>query len=762
MTRHTISLNDAAWHFGQVERRPFTAPNLFDLPAVREWLPATIPGNVRTDLLAQGRIPNPVAEQGYRRSLWVEEADWWYRRQVRVETLAPTRRAFLRFHGIDYLSAIFINGQQAARHEGMFSHQTLEITRALRAGPVDVAVRLWGSGALPRRRLSPAQKLWQQFGQTLYRSWVGIYPDRTATLKCQMSFGWDFAPPIRTMGIWDDVELIITGPVTIGELGIRSQTPDDNGHATALTLQLALNSAASMAATAAVTIEPANFQGDAFGPVKFPLRLPAGRCDVSLRLPLPPVALWQPWERGFPHLYHLTVTLTDPTGAPLDALTHRTGFRTVTPAAPPPRSPWPLSVNGQPMFLRGLNWVPADSFPGRLRPADYRRLLTMARETNANMLRVWGGGLREKRAFYDLCDELGLLVWQEFPFACEFLGSFPRDADYLALVQRECGDIVRQIRHHPAVALWCGGNEFSRSRNQPLLRTLARVVQQHDGERPFLPASPGPGDAHNWHIWHGLAPLAAYQQETAPMLSEFGLQSLPASLQQEKLAAGQIQARHGDPGKLVRYAGLFNKKPQPGREKTASFPITLPNSQLAQAVGLQTAIEHQRCRTGPAGGVAVWQFNEPWPAISWAIVEFGGRPKLAFERLKTWYAPLLVSLQFPVGRRWQPGDDFTAAIWLINDSATAYPNCTLHIALTGADRSHCTLHTSQIEVPARHAAPVGYLSHRLTAPPHTLTATLRYGSHTLCQNSYPLHWHDAARSHPAYRLRRLVAEWLLK
>ena len=290
MNRHTTSLNDNRWQFGQVERRPFNAPNVFDLPAVREWLPATIPGNVSTDLLALGRIPDPFLAEGYKESLWVEDLDWWYRRTVQVNALAPQQRAFLIFHGIDYRSAIFINGAEVARHEGMFSRQVLEITAAARRGPLDVAVRVWGSGALPHRKLSTPQKLWKKFGEALYRSWVGIYSNRTATLKCQMSFGWDFAPSIRTMGIWDDVELLVTGPVFIQELRAGDQGLGNSRQQSAISLQLSLNSRYSTASTATIALSPANFQGDAPSPFHFPLHLPAGNSRISLKCPLPPVA----------------------------------------------------------------------------------------------------------------------------------------------------------------------------------------------------------------------------------------------------------------------------------------------------------------------------------------------------------------------------------------------------------------------------------------------------------------------------------------
>jgi beta-mannosidase len=790
--RHTFDLNDTNWLFGQVPRQPFAKPDVYDLPAVSEWFPATIPGNVRTDLLALGRIPDPFFGEQYRESLWVEACDWWYRRTI--EPPAPFSagsRAFLVFEGIDYLSAIFVNGRELARHEGMFSRQTIEISAALRAGPVEVAVRVWGSSALPTRHLSWPQRLWQKFAGLFYRSWVGLYPDRTATLKCQMSFGWDFAPLIRTMGIWDEVSLVITGPVVIveakvtaclkpppleetgwGGIGTSPTTPAD------LLVSLTLAADQPGAVQARIQVSPTNFQGPACGPFSYALNLPQGCSQHQLACYLPQASLWQPWDRGQPHLYQVQLTLLDPGGEPLDQTLLRTGLRTVE------LQNWQFNINGQPEFMRGLNWVPADCFPGRLRRDDYARLLSMARESGANMLRVWGGGLREKQAFYDLCDELGLLVWQEFPFACEFLGSYPHHPAYLALVEAECSAIVRHLRHHPALILWCGGNEFSRSRSRPLLDTLAVVVQQHDGTRPFIPVSPGPGDSHNWHVWHGCQPIQAYQGETARFLSEFGLQALP---QLDTLSAALPnptsgwETHHADLAKLEHYAHMFHQIPAPHFERGAwcvvrgphrnaprtthhvpQSPIShlqslISSSQLAQATALQTAIEHMRRRKGQAGGVCLWQFNEPWPAISWAIVDYFGRPKLAYERLKWWYHPILISLKFPVGRRWQADEVFSAEIWAINDSLHSLTGCTLQVSFAGE-----LVHTQALDLPADSAGRVGGLMVRLPRAPGQITLNLQAGDEILARNSYDLAWFDKAAGSLAQRLRRRLAEWALR
>lgn len=764
MPRQTINLNDNHWRFGQVPRRPFTAADVNDLAAVTEWLPATIPGNVRTDLLALNRIPDPFFGEGYQDSLWVEAVDWWYRRRLQTAPLAPDQRAFLIFEGIDYLSAIFVNGQEMARHEGMFSRQIIEVTGALHPGPAELAVRLWGSSALPRRHLTLGQRIWQKLAGLGYRSWPGIYPDRSASLKCQMSFGWDFAPPIRTMGIWDEASLVISGPVFIaGASVVGASQPPTLGqavtHAPAdISINLTLEADRARRVGVTVRISPANFQGASPGPFQFSLDLPPGRSNQRLPLRLPQAALWQPWDRGRPHLYHFQIEIAGMDGQPLDERAIRTGLRAIELQA------WQFSLNNQPEFIRGLNWVPADSFPGRLRAEDYARLLAMARQSGANLLRVWGGGLREKQAFYDLCDELGLLVWQEFPFACMFLGAYPRHRAYLRLVEAECGAIVRQLRHHPSVVVWCGGNEFSRRRNRPLLERLAALVHRHDGTRPFIPVSPSfehGGDAHNWHVWHGGAPLQTYQAETARFLSEFGLQALPHL---ETLAAAlpdpaaQWPTRQADRPKLERYASLFQAEVDRATPSPLSnLQALITNSQRAQAVALQTAIEHMRRRRGEAGGVCLWQFNEPWPAISWAIVDYFGRPKLAYNRLADWYNPILVSLKFPVGHRWQAGEVFTAEIWAINDTPQPFVECRLQISLDGSP-----IHFQPFDLPAASARRVGRLAYCLAGAPRHIRLALSHRSGTLARNSYDLAWFDETGQRLSHRLRRWMADWVLR
>jgi beta-mannosidase len=505
-----------------------------------------------------------------------------------------------------------------------------------------------------------------------------------------------------------------------------------------------------------VQVRAANFDGPDFGPMFFDLDLPPGHSTHNLAFDLPNPQLWESWDRGFPHLYELTVSLQPlassspslaPSLQPLDSVSTRFGIRQVA------LDGWTFMINGRREFIRGVNWVPADSLPGRLQRDDYAHLLGMARTAGVNLLRVWGGGLREKQAFYDLCDELGLLVWQEFPFACAFLGYFPRDTDWLELVERECAAIVQATRNHPSLALWCGGNEFSPRRNLPLVQTLARVVAAHDGTRPFVPASPSPGDAHNWDVWHGKYPLHAYREEKACFLSEFGLQALPSS---ETLHACLPEADLWPPGagweirkaqleKLWRYARF-----------TGPLEEFIAASQRAQALGLQIAIEHMRRRKGEAGGVCLWQFNEPWPAISWAIVDYWRRPKLAYHRLKDFYDPVLVGLTFPPAR-YRPGDILQAEAWAVNDGLEALDGCRLQVELDGVP-----IYEDRVTLPPDSVRVVGTLRHQFHAEPRELGLVLRRGDRLIARNTYDLTYYDPTLVGWRERLVRWLADTLLR
>lgn len=779
--RRYIDLGSLDWQFGCVPQRPWQ-PELptaaaFDLDQVQEWLPACVPGDVHSDLLAAGRIPDPYQGKGLAACRWVEGVDWWYRTRLSLG-LAPGQRALLEFDGIDYLSAVYVDGCELARHEGMFARQVIEVPLELAGrAEVELAVRIWGSDALPRY----AQRAWERLWGRLAGAAQGTFrpfDDRLAMLKTPMHFGWDFAPRLRTMGIWDDARLVVCNGVYLRQVHVQAEPlalPADPGPAS-VRLRLAVDSDARRSVAVFVHIRPlAGDDGDGWR-FEFALHLPMGRSEQTWAFDLAAARLWQPWERGESCLYRLELAVratgstselrADQPEPICDVVTARFGVRMVEVQATDQGHPWRIVVNGHPLFLRGVNWVPGDALPGRVTPERCALLLSHAKTVGVNFVRIWGGGGRQRRAFYDLCDELGLLVWQEFPIACVFLDHLPRRPAFQALLRQEAVGIVRALRNHPCLFLWCGGNEWSPRRNRQAVAAMAGAVEREDGARPFLPASPGPGDAHNWLVWHGLAPLSAYRREQASMISEFGLQAAPdaTSLRQFLPAAelwppGEGWQRHNaDLRKLARYAAGFEDT-----QETAVLERHVQASQRVQAAGLQILIEHVRRRQGATGGLAVWQWNEPWPSVCWSIVDYYGRPKLALATLQRIMQPLLVSLDYPL-RAYRAGDLLEGALWVVNDGLVALDGCWLRVSLErrgGGEESLVLL-----ELPCGAAAnAVTLLSRlvlRLPASFSRLHLELRQGNRLLASNVYDLRFHDAGSDSVGQVVRRRLVDLILR
>jgi beta-mannosidase len=752
VTRRTEDLGGTEWRFGCVTRKPLGA-RVDDRAEVEEWLPATVPGNVRTDLLAAGRIEDPFHSTNNEESQWVDGFDWWYVRPLGL-SLTPGERAFLSFEGIDYISAVYVDGEELGRHEGMFSRQVYEITDLARSHASEVAVRIWGSDSLPQRQLSWWENLWSPVAKALRRG-QEAFPPRSATLKCQMGFGWDFAPRMRSMGLWNDVALFVTPSVFLEDLWIKA-VPEDSG--ARVTVDITVDSDTALEVVARLRIQSRERIGSHTWHHEFHLHLNAGRQTTQVEFALPEARLWEPWDRGDPHLYDLTLQI-ERGGEVLDSLTESFGVRSVemarNPGTPQGHEAWTVVLNGTPEFVRGVNWAPIDALPGRLRRSDYETAITMAKEADINLLRVWGGGLREKKAFYDLCDEQGILVWQEFPLACLLLGHLPRSVRFRNLLAQEGTSIVRQLRNHPSLVLWCGGNEFSYRRNRRLVDTLEEIVRTEDGTRPFRKTSPGRGATHNWLVWHGQAPLREYLEDRPQFISEFGLQAVPDLPSLSRfLPAAELYP----PGAGWRYHCAQLEKMQRYTDPLAphSLQELIEASQRAQAHALQVAIEHHRRRKYRTSGCAIWQFSDPWPAISWSIVDYYRQPKLAYERLKSLYHPILISVEFPV-REYRRGDPFQARLWAINDLQTAVPECTLDVRLDGA-----SIFSGTVSLPPDSCQQVGLVEQTMTQDAETLQAILHQGEEVIATNRYDLRYSDPGNTPLLSKLGWKATLWLLE
>ncbi|MEJ2208780.1 MAG: glycoside hydrolase family 2 TIM barrel-domain containing protein [Anaerolineae bacterium] len=758
MAHRHLDLNGEGWRLG---RAPATAdaqsPSWDELQAIETWLPATVPGNVRADLARAGQLPDLHIGTRFQAARWVDEHCWWLVRDLELE-VDPGERVHLVLRGVDYISDLYVNGNHLGRHEGMFSPQVHDITPLL-AGRNRLAVRLLGARWLPQDRSSPGEKLLNRIEARL-GGMPGEFPQRRDTLKCQMNFGWDFAPPLRPVGIWDDVYARVSGGVFIRDV-IATPHPDDGP--ARLLIEVELDADAPREVRLECVLAPQTFEGRPTI-VEQAAQVRAGPNRLHVEMEVSEPQLWWPWDHGRPDLYRLSVRILDagrPLGAGyvLDSVSRPLGLRRVE--LETADRAWTLRVNGRPVYARGSNWVPANILPGEVRRADYEQLLALVRRANMNLLRVWGGGLREKRAFYDLCDRQGILVWQEFPFACAFLTRFPRSPDYLALAETEARAIVRDLRRHPCLALWCGGNEFSPRRNAPLVRALRRAVDQEDPSRPFLPASPAGGDSHYWQVWHSFQPPSAYRRDRPGFASEFGMQAPPAIdslrrfLPEDDLwpPGPSWTAHSAGLDKLWRYARPFLPA---GDVDLETF---VRASQQAQARGLQIAVEHyRRLKARGCGGVLVWQLNEPWPAISWALLDFFRQPKPAYETVRRAMNPVLVSLEYPL-RHYRAGEDLEFDVWLINDRPEPLAGCRLEVRLwdpDGRPAEELVQAEPAVDVPAGAARVVARLRWSLAWPTTEgdgghLTCRLLQGDRILSANEYELGHHDDVR--PTWRQR---------
>lgn len=755
--REIISLNDSQWFIGAVAPQAFPAPN--DFARVQTWLPATVPGDARLALFDLNKIPDPFLERNNDASQWVDEYDWWYRREISLN-LKESARVFLLFNGIDYQCAVYWDDTLLGARVGMFSRHVYEIPATLRQPKTHrLAIRISGGQQLPRLKLNFAERAWQNIAGRLlpHPPHARDFPDRYATLKCQMSYGWDFAPRLLTCGIWDDAFLIQTRDVFLRDVWAQG-APDGRVRVT-----LDLDTARAHHARVQFAIAPKNFDAPAQH-FEFPIQLDTSGARVyALRLEQPHA--WNPWDRGEPNLYALTTRILD--GADeLDVHETTFGLRTIelapNPGASANRAPWTFVINHQPEFIRGANWVPADAIPARVTRDDYAALLQLARDANINLLRVWGGGLKEKRAFYDLCDALGLLVWQEFPLAGAGIDYFPRDKNYRALLRQEASAIVRALRNHPSVVLWCGGNEFIPRLNRHVTNILRETVTRCDGTRPFKTASPSRDESHNWRVWHGYANTRAYAQDNALFFGEFGLQAPPKL---ETLARFLPDAAMYPPNaqweyhnaaikKLWRYArpALSPQTRQTGAAREISLAEFIDASQEAQLRGLQSAIEYARRNKPRVAGCAFWQFNEPWYSICWSVVDYARVPKRAYYKIKELYNPVLVSFAFP-RRPYRAGETIHGEIWLVNDALR-------QIRGTLSVWRNDTLTLEQaVVLEANQARAWRALAVTLARGANTLRFELR-GADIHSTNEYDLNYCDKGEINPRHAILATVAAWL--
>jgi beta-mannosidase len=679
---------DHGWQFRQVA----TAQT-----ADAGWLPATVPGDVHLDLLAHKKIPDPFYRDNESKLQWIQNESWEYRLNFDVPASALARsNVDLVFDGLDAVANVYLNGTQVLSADNMFRVWRVPVKSGLHAGKNELRV-VFPSPVKVAADVA-ARDPW--FPKTKVAA-------KTYTRKAAYEYGWDWGPTFVTSGIWRPVRLEAWEKVRIADFAIRQR--DVSADVAHLDGEFQIEAAHD--GSARVSVQFGN--SDKPVTVTTTVNLHAGSNAVTVPLELLQPKLWYPAGYGDQALYQFVAQVTSgsKSKAPIsDGRTIKTGLRSIVLHRQPDKwgRSFELMVNGIPIFAKGADVIPFDSFPNRVTTADYRRILESARDANMNMIRHWGGGYYETDEFYQICDELGIMVWQDFMFGNDWQ---PGTYDFKLNIEAEAVDQVIRLRNHPSIVLWCGNNETEAAMSwspRPGLPAdvryqmwqdyltefsgiLPRVVARLEPEVPYWPSSPSAdyealndhyqsGDAHIWDVWHGRVPFSTYETHHARFVTEYGFQSFPEMKTIEAFTEPadrtniftpvMLVHQKNDEGNSIIHDYLLKDYPEP-----KDFPSFLYVSQVLQAEGIKIGAEHFRRSRPETMGSIFWQLNDCWPVASWSSIDYYGRWKALQYYARRFYAPVLVSPHVENG---------SVKVYVISDLTKAQDG-NLHVSLMDFD-----------------------------------------------------------------------------
>jgi beta-mannosidase len=613
----------------------------------QQTIPAQVPGCVHMDLRRAGKIPDPFWGKNEQALRWIETADWVYQSELTAgKDLLTCKHLELVAEGLDTFAILTLNGREVGRTENMFRAHRFDFTGKLKPGRNVLQVAFE----------NPMGHIAARMGPDHHREWCDPVGGASLVRKEQCSFGWDWGPRFPTAGIW---------------LPIYLEGWNQNRIESVRVVQTHRKGVVDLLFHPALAVKGlTSFRGSVF------LKGKKITTFEGLKAKIDNPQLWWPNGQGDQPLYDVELELLDGAGKVLDVWRRKIGLRTILLERHPDKfgETFQFVVNGRAVFAKGANWIPAHSFVTEADHALYDNLLTSAVEANMNMIRVWGGGIYEKEEFYDLCDEKGLLVWQDFMFACAL---YPGNKAFLKDVAAEAEYQVRRLSYRTCLALWCGNNELEQI-PQEITKTPARkkafedlfygllpkVVAAWDGVTTYWPGSPhNPdgyekginnergGDAHFWEVWFARKPMKRYEETNFRFCSEFGMQSYSSP----EVAAtycrpenwnvfGPEMENHQKNGSgnqiILDYVSRLYRFPK-------SYASLAYLSQLNQACCMKIAIEHFRRSMPRTMGALYWQLNDCWPVASWSGLEFGGRWKALHYEAKRFFAPALVSIHVP-------------------------------------------------------------------------------------------------------------------
>lgn len=630
---------------------------------------AQVPGTIHTDLLHHNLISDPFLTTHEKEVQWVENEDWVYETTFSLSVAeCNSKNAELIFEGLDTFATVYWNGTKILEADNMF-----------RVWKVPVNGKLKNENSLKIIFHSAVEKAKEKAAKLNYK-----LPDdeRVHLRKAPYQFGWDWGPRLVTCGIWKNIQLRLWNSAIMENLSYEQKELSET--TAKLDFKLAIDAAVAGNYQIILNQQPYSFQ------------FSKGKNEVKIPLEIQNPILWWCNGMGSPHLYPFTFELRK-NNLLIDTKTLQIGLRTLELVQENDEKGqrFYFKLNGKPVFIKGANMIPPDSFVPRIEEAVWVNLADLAANSNMNMLRVWGGGVYADDAFYNACDEKGILVWQDFMFAC---GMYPGDEAFLESVKNEVTDQVKRLQNHPSIAIWCGNNEsdegwhnwgwqkqykystadsaaiwnnYKKLFHQLIPGTLQKILPKN--EYRYWPSSPSigwgrkesllRGDSHYWGVWWGMEPFEKYEEKIGRFMSEYGFQGIPSPATLAKMADGEPLDFNSDILKTHQKHKTGFETIRTYMERDFPVPTNFYDfayvSQLLQAEGIKKAIEAHRRAKPYCMGTLYWQLNDCWPVTSWSSTDYYGDWKALQYQVKRSYKPVILSVK---------NENGTAKIYAINDT----------------------------------------------------------------------------------------------
>ncbi|GAE28921.1 beta-mannosidase [Halalkalibacter hemicellulosilyticusJCM 9152] len=652
----------------------------FKMSEDKYWLPAHVPGCVHTDLIKSGKIEDPFYGKNELGIQWIDKKDWEYATTFDLDQqLVKAQHVELEFAGLDTYADVYLNNEHILSADNMFRTWKVDVKQYVKER--ENQLRVYFRSPI-KEDLPKLEQLGYQLPAANDHSEDGELGDKRVSIfarKAPYHYGWDWGPRFVTSGIWKEVKLVAWEELNITDLYIRQD--DISKSAAHVTAMVDVEASDLWEGTLKLATDGISIEQN--------VTLHKGLNQLEIPITIENPKLW--WSRGLgeQHFYFFTILCEQNEKVVTEKIV-RTGLRTINVIRENDVSgqSFYFELNGVPIFTKGANHIPNDSFVTEVTYDRYKHEIVSAIEANMNMLRVWGGGIYEYDVFYELCDEHGILVWQDFMFACSM---YPGDAEFLASVKAEAIDTVKRLRNHPCMAIWCGNNEidsawahyvedagwgwkqdFTNEQREKIWsdyeaifhQLLPSVVESLAPDVFYWPSSPmqaitnnedqhatttsTKGDIHYWEVWHMQKPFSEYNTHVGRYMSEYGFQSFPELKTVKSYAPDNQLAwesdvmlhhqKNGDGNYLIKqYMDMYLPEPN-------DFPSFLYMSHVLQAEGIKSAIEAHRRHKPFCMGTLYWQMNDCWPVASWSSMDYYGRWKALHYFVKKSFKDVVLSI----------------------------------------------------------------------------------------------------------------------